>query len=119
MRQRRLVKVRYLLGDIGRSLVVGIGHKPPRFAAVQSASCDPAPSVCNAAESKFSQDPNPEVATGSLIYGNYLLADIIEDSRSDASNMAAVRPCQHAVQYISVKRCLSSCSPVNATDWVK
>ena len=86
----RLLQVRYLLGDNGRSLVVGLGHKPPRFAAVQSASCQPEPSVCNAPNSEFSQNPNPLTATGCLIYGNYLLSDRVQNSRSDASNMAAV-----------------------------
>ena len=79
-----------MLGDNGRSLVVGVGRKPPRYAAIQSASCATPPAVCNAATSEFSQDPNPQTATGSLIYGNYLLADFVENSRADTSNLAAV-----------------------------
>jgi len=69
---------------------VGLGPRPPKYAAVQSASCNPAPAVCNSAISQFSGEPNPQVATGSLIYGNYLLQDNIEDSRADTSNLAAV-----------------------------
>ena len=79
-----------MLGDNGRSLVVGVGRKPPRFASIQSASCYPSPAICNAAESEFSEDPNPVTATGSLIYGNYLLSDYVENSRADTSNLAAV-----------------------------
>ena len=81
-----------MLGDNKRSLVVGLGPKPPGFAAVQAASCERAPAVCNAPNNKFSGDPNPQVATGCLIYGNYLLQDGIENSRADTSNMAAVSP---------------------------
>jgi len=84
------LQIRLLLGDNGRSLVVGLGPRPPCYAAVQSASCELAPAVCNAAVSEFSADPNPQVARGSLIFGNYLLQDAIEDSRVDTSNMAAV-----------------------------
>ena len=85
-----MAQVRQMLGDNGRSLVVGVGHNPPRYAAIQSASCPTSPAVCNAATAEFSQDANPQTATGSLIYGNCLLADYVESSRADTSNSAAV-----------------------------
>lgn len=81
-----------MLGDNGRSLVVGFGHNPPGYASVQSASCQPEPSICNAPDNEFSQATNPLTATGCLIYGNYLLSDTVENSRADTSNMAAVSP---------------------------
>lgn len=79
-----------MLGDNGRSLVVGLGSQPPVYAAIQSASCNSSPATCNAANAEFSSEQNPMTATGSLIYGNYLLSDTVENSRSDASNLAAV-----------------------------
>lgn len=88
-----MLQVRYMLGDNGRSLTVGVGHKPPEYAAVESASCDRVPATCNAAVSKDAQSPNPQTVTGCLVYGNYMLSDAVVNSRVDASNMAAVSFC--------------------------
>lgn len=80
-----------MLGDTGNSLVVGTGHNPPGYAAIQSASCPDPPAACPSAQAQLSSSPNPQTARGALIYGNFLAEDTLEDSRTDASNMAAVR----------------------------
>ena len=84
-------QIRYMLGDSGRSLVVGNGSDPPQFPNVQSASCPSPPAICLGQAAKFSGEPNPQVATGSLIYGDSANNDAVSDSRIYSANMAGVR----------------------------
>lgn len=60
------VQIRYMLGDAGRSFVVGYGKDPPLRAHHRGASCRPG--GCSNAE-QGSPDPNPNVISGSLIGG--------------------------------------------------
>ena len=43
----RVVQMRYMLGDSGRSLMAGWGRDPPTHIQNRAASCPPPPNVCN------------------------------------------------------------------------
>lgn len=88
------VQVRYLLGDAGNSYVVGFGHKPPQYAAIQSATCPARPAACVGTQAEQSATLNPIVATGALIRGDPLDGDRISNVRSDTSNSVTVSLCR-------------------------
>ena len=83
-------QIRYMLGDGGRSLVVGTGSDPPQFPNVQSASCPSPPATCLGQAAEFSGEPNPQVAMGSLIYGDSANNDLVSDERLYSANMVGV-----------------------------
>ena len=108
-------QIRYMLGDGGRSLVVGTGSDPPQFLNVQSASCPSPPATCPGQAAEFSGAPNPQVAMGSLIYGDSANNDAVSDSRIYSANMAGVRAL--LLQPVPSYAVLSSCERCT-TLWV-
>ncbi|KAJ9580331.1 hypothetical protein L9F63_004011, partial [Diploptera punctata] len=74
-------QIDYMLGDAGRSYVVGYGVNPPSHEHHRSSSCPDAPATCDW-DNYNSEDPNPHVLYGALVGGPYE-DDDYEDIRSD------------------------------------
>lgn len=82
-------QVRYVLGDAGRSYVVGVGDNPPCRVHSRSASCAPAPASCSWAD-YAKHDCNPIVLYGALV-GGPSESDVYSDKRDNIKqNEAAV-----------------------------
>jgi len=71
-------QVGYMLGDTGRSFVVGYGVNPPTHCHHRGASCTPS-SCCD----PNCWDANPNVLTGALVGGPGEPNDYYEDRRDD------------------------------------
>jgi hypothetical protein len=71
-----------MLGDWGRSFVVGFGQNPPQFPHHRGASCPSPPLTCGW-EFFNSQTPNAHVIHGALV-GGPGPNDEYEDTRNDA-----------------------------------
>ena len=83
----------YLLGrSTGRSLVVGVGPNPPKFAAHCAAACAaPAGERCGRdAYARAREAPNPHTLTGALVAGPESADDAFHDERGAAGNGVAV-----------------------------
>ena len=61
-------QIHYLLGDSGRSYVVGFGKNPPKRPHHRSSSCPLAPAPCDWTN-KDAPGPNPHVLYGALVGG--------------------------------------------------
>ncbi|GFG41057.1 hypothetical protein Cfor_04533 [Coptotermes formosanus] len=87
-RQFSKTQIDYILGDSGRSYVVGFGNNPPTHPRHRASSCPDAPAICDWYTYK-STEPNFHTLTGALVGGpdsndNYV------DSREEAvQNMVA------------------------------
>ena len=75
------MQTRYVLGDAGQSLVVGIGMDPPSHVQNEAASCPAPPIMCNAVSAQLSPNPNPNVIYGALVEGG-IFSDTFQASRS-------------------------------------
>lgn len=73
--------MKYILGDSGRSFVVGFGNNPPSHAHHRGSSCpkglEKAPTGSNNPVCDYNNfnlpDPNPNVLYGALVGGKSLL----------------------------------------------
>lgn len=74
-----MFQLRYMLGDAGRSYVVGFGRNPPTHAHHQAASCPDRPEPCTWAALN-SPSSNPHVIHGGLVGGPDTL-DHFDDNR--------------------------------------
>lgn len=63
-----VLQVGYLLGDSGKSYVVGYGEDPPKQPRHQGASCPDSPAECSAINESI-DEPNPQVLVGALVSG--------------------------------------------------
>ncbi|KAI7842235.1 hypothetical protein COHA_004148 [Chlorella ohadii] len=81
--------IRYMLGDAGRSLLVGFGRNPPKRTQDRGAACPDAPEVCNRVTGLLSPDPDAHVLRGALVYGSGR-SDDFEDRRDADSNWVGV-----------------------------
>ena len=70
-----------MLGDAGRSFVVGYGHNPPTRVHHRAASCPAPPLPCNFS-SLHTPLPNPNTLLGALV-GGPLINDSFRDNRTD------------------------------------
>lgn len=71
----------YILGDTGRSFVVGYGTSPPTQPHHRASSC-PSPHTSECSWNAFnSKDPNPQTLYGALVGG-----PAADDSYTDARN---------------------------------
>ncbi|KAK3892282.1 hypothetical protein Pcinc_003903 [Petrolisthes cinctipes] len=61
-------QIHYMLGDAGRSYVVGFGHNPPQRPHHGSSSCKDPPASCNWNDFNYN-GPNPQVLYGALVGG--------------------------------------------------
>ncbi|XP_047001433.1 endoglucanase A-like [Schistocerca americana] len=74
-------QIGYILGDTGRSYVVGFGENPPVRPHHRSASCPDAPATCDWTQYSTT-DPNPHVLYGALV-GGPDANDAYYDDRTD------------------------------------
>uniref|UniRef100_H2ZAZ4 Endoglucanase n=1 Tax=Ciona savignyi TaxID=51511 RepID=H2ZAZ4_CIOSA len=74
-------QIHYMLGDTGRSYVVGFGSRYPLRPHHRASSCPPRPQTCNWSH-KESDNPNHFILNGALVGGpDY--NDTFQDSRSN------------------------------------
>ncbi|KDR10771.1 hypothetical protein L798_15338, partial [Zootermopsis nevadensis] len=82
-------QVDYILGDAGRSFIIGYGYNPPTRPHHRSSSCPDAPAVCDW-NTYNSASPNFHVLTGALV-GGPDSNDNYKDERSNyISNEVAI-----------------------------
>ncbi|XP_002734592.1 endoglucanase F-like, partial [Saccoglossus kowalevskii] len=75
-------QIRYMLGDSGRSYVVGYGVNPPERPKHKASACPDMPNTCD--QSTFlSPDPNPQILYGALVGGPDANDNWVDD-RSDS-----------------------------------
>ncbi|KAK3889363.1 hypothetical protein Pcinc_006633 [Petrolisthes cinctipes] len=74
-------QIHYMLGDAGRSYVVGFGHNPPQRPHHRSSSCKDPPASCDWNDFNYN-GPNPQVLYGALV-GGPNKNDKYNDVRSD------------------------------------
>ena len=79
-------QTRYVLGDAGQSLVVGIGTDPPSHVQNEAASCPAPPIACNAVSAQLSPNPNPNVVYGALVEGG-IFSDTFQARRPPARTL--------------------------------
>ena len=84
-----LSQLRYILGDSGNSMVVGVGHKPPQRTQDRNAGCPKEPQVCNRVTGLLSPDPDSHDIDGALIYG-VGKSDYFIDERRRTSNWIGI-----------------------------
>jgi len=81
-------QIHYILGDTGRSFVVGYGRNPPQRAYHRGSSCPDVPTPCTWQDAQ-STKANPQVLFGAMVSGPDRL-DRYEDSRSEKFNDVAL-----------------------------
>jgi hypothetical protein len=80
-----LSQIRYMMGDAGRSMVIGQGHNPPKRSQDRGAACPERPNVCNRVTSYLSPDPDTHVLKGALVHGPAKSDYYIDERTNDAS----------------------------------
>lgn len=60
-------QTRYLLGDGGRSLVAGVGKRPPVRVQSRLGACPKAPAPCDKVKHLFGPGANPNTLTGAVV----------------------------------------------------
>ncbi|XP_002735749.1 endoglucanase A-like [Saccoglossus kowalevskii] len=81
-------QINYMLGDTGRSYVVGFGNSPPERPHHRSSSCPDYPAKCDWAQHS-SPSPNPQTAYGALIGGPDINDNFVDDRTDFRSNEVA------------------------------
>lgn len=75
----------YMLGDAGRSFVVGYGYNPPQRPHHAASSCPNLPATCD--WSAFSAPgPNPQVLNGALVGGPDIYDNYVDDRADYVAN---------------------------------
>lgn len=106
-------QIHYMLGDTGRSYVVGFGVNPPQRPHHASSSCKPAPATCDWSDF-HSPDPNPHVLYGALV-GGPDANDWYEDKREDyVKNEVATDYNAGFQSAVAALRSLTDCGGVTA-----
>ena len=80
-----LSQVRYMMGDAGRSMVVGQGRNPPERTRDRAAACPAKPTTCNRVTSYLSPDADTHTLTGALVHGPAKSDYFIDDRTNDAA----------------------------------
>jgi endoglucanase len=74
-----------MMGDAGRSMVVGQGDNPPERSRDRAASCPARPATCNRVTSYLSPDPDTYTLSGALVHGPAKSDYYIDDRTNDAA----------------------------------
>ena len=82
-----LSQMRYMLGDAGRSMMVGFGHDPPKRTQDRNAGCPAAPAVCNRVTGLLSPDEDSHKLTGALVQGPGKSDDFLDVRNNDAARV--------------------------------
>ncbi|CBY11538.1 unnamed protein product [Oikopleura dioica] len=80
-------QIDYMLGDSGRSFVVGFGNNPPERPHHRSSSCPPVPQDCN--NGAGNPGPNPMVLYGALVGGPDQYDNYVDDRNDYVANEVA------------------------------
>ena len=73
-------QLRYIVGDAGRSYVVGMGTNPPTHVHHRAASCPKRPAACNWTSGYQPTTSNPHILYGALLGGPHA-DDSFQDER--------------------------------------
>lgn len=80
-------QARYILGDVTRSFLVGVGSGTPTHVSDRASSCPKDnQTTCSFLNAYLTPDPNPVVPTGALVYGAGLDGDYFLDQRSGVND---------------------------------
>lgn len=82
-----LSQMRYMLGDAGRSMMVGVGTNPPKRTQDRTAACPEPPATCNRVTGLLSPDPDAHKLFGALIQGPGQSDDYLDIRSNDASRV--------------------------------
>lgn len=82
-------QIDYILGDAGRSFVVGYGVNPPQRPHHTSSSCPNMPAVCNW-DNFHSPAPNPQILHGALVGGPDVNDHHVDDRSDYISNEVTI-----------------------------
>ncbi|UJR38661.1 hypothetical protein I4U23_031327 [Adineta vaga] len=77
-------QIGYILGDSGRSFVVGVGQNYPRRPTDQASSCPALPATCNQL-AYYNPNPNPYLLVGALVSGSSFDDWDYKDDRTETS----------------------------------
>ena len=80
-------QINYMLGDGGRSFVVGFGNNAPERPHHRSSSCPPVPQDCN--NGAGNPGPNPMVLYGALVGGPDQWDNYVDDRNDYVANEVA------------------------------
>ena len=100
-------QIGYILGDTGRSYVVGFGENPPVNPHHRASSCPDMPAPCGDNE-KNSPNANPQILYGALVGGPDQSDDYNDDRDDYICNEVATdynAGFQSAVAYLSMLNC--------------
>jgi len=78
-------QIHYMLGDAGRSFVVGFGNNPPQRPHHASSSCKDPPAPCTWEDFSL-PTPNPQVLNGALVGGPDQNDNYVDDREDYVSN---------------------------------
>lgn len=79
-------QARYILGDDTNSFYVGVNHGAPTHIYDRASSCPTDNQTqCNSLNALYTPNPNPNIPTGSLVYGPGLNGDYFLDERSSSN----------------------------------
>jgi len=78
-------QIHYMLGDGGRSYLVGYGNNPPERPHHASSSCKDPPATCDWTDFS-SPDPNPQTLYGALVGGPDVNDNFVDDREDYVSN---------------------------------
>ena len=81
-------QIHYILGDNGRSYVIGYGNNPPTKPHHRASSCPPVPQWCDA-NAAGSWDPNPWILYGALVGGPDEWDNYVDDRNDYIANEVA------------------------------
>merc|ERR1712226_765861 len=81
-------QIHYMLGDTGRSYVVGFGTNPPQRPRHRSSSC-PLTGPCNW-DQFVSANPNPHILFGALVGGPDAVDNYVDDRRDYIKNEVTI-----------------------------
>jgi Glycosyl hydrolase family 9 len=82
-----LSQMRYMLGDAGRSMVVGVGSSSPKRTQDRTAACPEPPATCNRVTGLLSPDPDAHKLLGALVQGPGKSDDYLDIRSNDASRV--------------------------------
>ncbi|KAJ6644009.1 Endoglucanase E-4 [Pseudolycoriella hygida] len=78
-------QIDYMLGDTGRSFVVGFGNNPPVRPHHRAASCPDPPAICDDTYLS-SPDPSPQILIGALVGGPNITDEYVDDREDYVQN---------------------------------
>jgi endoglucanase len=82
-----LSQLRYVLGDSGKSFIVGYGEKPPQRTQDRAAACPNPPEACNVLTSLYSSKADSHEIIGALVQGPGGQDEFVDVRSSDSARV--------------------------------